>query len=141
MVLFDFRQQKVVHSYKGSLGAIREISAHTTKPLIVSVGLDRYIRVHHIDKQTPLHKTYLKSKLNAVLMRRNFDIEMQEEEEEKAVLESDVIYVETDPLWKDMEVITEKSSKHAVEEVDDDAEKSNKPKRQGSKRKIRKVGV
>lgn len=74
-------------------------------------------------------------------MRRNFDIEMQEEEEEKAVLESDVIYVETDPLWKDMEVITEKSSKHAVEEVDDDAEKSNKPKRQGSKRKIRKVGV
>ena len=142
MVLFDFRQQKVVHSFKGSLGAIKEISAHKTKPLIVSVGLDRYIRVHHIDQQTIVHKTYLKSKLNAVLMRRNFDIEMREEEEEKLVPESDEVYVEADPLWKDMEVIKEKRSKHAIEEGNDhDGERSSKPKKQGSKRKMRKVGV
>lgn len=141
MVLFDFRQQKVVHALKGSLGAIKAIAAHRTKPLVVSVGLDRYIRVHHLDKQSPLHKTYLKSKLNSLLMSRNFEVEVQQEDEKTTVAGDDEIFVEDDPLWKDMEVIKEKRSKHSIEQVADEDEEIEKPRKKGSTRKIRKICV
>lgn len=62
MVLFDFRQQKVIHAYRGFTGSIRELVCHPTSPLIASVGLDRFLRVHHLDQQAPLFKSYLKSR-------------------------------------------------------------------------------
>ena len=101
-VLFDFRQQKVINAYRGYTGAIRQAICHPERPYVVSVGLDRFVRVHHLDRQTPLFKTYLKSRLNGVLMRREFDVEF---EEEKPMDETEVA---EDPLWKNMEVIKDK---------------------------------
>jgi len=102
MVLFDFRQQKVIHAYRGFTGSIRELVCHPTSPLIASVGLDRFLRVHHLDQQAPLFKSYLKSRLNTLLMRKDFQIELLDNEtqsEKKSVAE--------DPLWNTMEVISD----------------------------------
>lgn len=101
-VLFDFRQMQIIHAYRGYTGSIRQVICHPEKPYVVSVGLDRFVRVHHLSRQTPIFKTYLKSRLNSVLIRKDFDIEM-EEEEPQAETE-----VAEDPLWKDMEVIRDR---------------------------------
>lgn len=109
MLLFDFRQQKVVHAYRGFTGSIRQLVCHPSKPFMVSVGLDRFVRVHHLDRQTPVYKTYLKSRLNTVLIRQDFDVG---DFEEKAV---------AGDIWNEMEVIKEKGSKEYDEEQDEDS--------------------
>lgn len=100
MLLFDFRQLKVIHAYRGFTGAIRHVICHPTKPYVVSVGLDRFARVHSLDRQSPLYKVYLKSRLNTVLMRRDFSLGDDVEgagDWEKVNAEKD--------LWNNMEVI------------------------------------
>ena len=94
---------QIIHAYRGYTGSIRQVVCHPEKPYVVSVGLDRFVRVHHLSRQTPLFKTYLKSRLNSVLIRTDFDIEFEEEEEPQAEKE-----VAEDPLWKNMEVIRDK---------------------------------
>jgi len=102
MVLFDFRQQKVIHAYRGFTGGIRELACHPTSPFVASVGLDRFLRVHHFDQQAPVFRSYLKSRLNTLLMRKDFRIDLPDDDvqlEQKAGVE--------DPLWNTMEVISD----------------------------------
>lgn len=74
-------------------------------------------------------------------MSRNFEVEVQQEDEKTTVAGDDEILVEDDPLWKDMEVIKEKRSKHSIEQVADEDEEIEKPRKKGSTRKIRKICV
>ena len=116
MLLFDFRQQKVVHAYRGFTGSIRQIVCHPTKPLVVSVGLDRFVRVHHLDRQAPLHKNYLKSRLNAVLMRQDFGVIIDQE------LDSgEAIDVEKDSFWNTMEEIKDRTLTEIDDQVEEEA--------------------
>lgn len=133
MVLYDFRQQKVVHAYRGFTGAIRQIVCHPSKPFVASVGLDRFVRVHHLDRQTPLQKAYLKSRLNAVLMRQDFAIDDNQELDANA----ETVDVEKDLFWNTMEVIKDQEIAENEDPVDQqfDTTLNNK----GSSRKKRKT--
>lgn len=134
MLLFDFRQQKVVHAYRGFTGAIRQIVCHPTKPLVVSVGLDRFVRVHHLDRQTPLHKAYLKSRLNVVLMRQDFGVlDDQDLDPNEEILET-----EKDSFWNTMEVIKDRTFTEAENLVDKEVD-ATPTKSNGSSRKKRKT--
>ena len=135
MLLFDFRQQKVVHAYRGFTGSIRQIACHPSKPFVVSVGLDRFVRVHHLDRQTPIQKAYLKSRLNAVLMRQNFDIEEIQVEDPTA----ETADVEKDLFWNTMEVIKDQDIAENEDPVPADQQGDNTPSKKGSLRKKRKT--
>lgn len=91
--LCDLRMGRQVHALKGLAGGVREVQCHPTLPYSVSVSLDRFLLVHNLETRQLLHKVYLKSRLNCVLMRRNFALrpeEYPEEEEEPEITPSDV---------------------------------------------------
>ena len=107
MLLFDFRQLKAIHAYRGFTGGIRELVCHPTSPLVMSVGLDRFLRVHHFDKQTPLFKSYLKSRLNTLLVRKDFSIEMPDSQDVDGDSQEVQKSTVEDALWNTMEVISD----------------------------------
>lgn len=76
MGLFDLRGKgSLVHVYKGFFaGSIRSIECHPTHPYVASCGVDRFVRVHHVETKEMLHKIYCKTALNCVLMRRDLSI-------------------------------------------------------------------
>jgi ribosome biogenesis protein NSA1 len=133
MLLFDFRQQKVIHAYRGFTGSIRQIVCHPTKPLVVSVGLDRFVRVHHLDRQTPLFKNYLKSRLNTVLMRKDFGVLDHQDLE----LNEETINVEKDSFWNTMEVIKDQTFTEKEDKVEEEVNVS--PLKNHGQRKKRKT--
>lgn len=63
MNLVDLRNPgKILNTYKGFVGGITAISCPTNNPYIVSVGLDRYLRVHDLNTKELLQKVNLKKK-------------------------------------------------------------------------------
>lgn len=53
----DFRGKgSILHRYKGPIGSIRQVSAHPELPYFASVGLDRFLRIHHIETRKMLHE-------------------------------------------------------------------------------------
>jgi ribosome biogenesis protein NSA1 len=46
----------VVGGYKGLAGAVQQLQLHPTLPLLASVGLDRFVRVHHVHTRAVTHK-------------------------------------------------------------------------------------
>jgi len=95
--------------FSSTYGGVREVFCHPASPLIVSVGLDRFIRVHHLDSKVPVHKAYLKSRLNAIVVRKDFHLVDIDEQETHAVAdkEASVATAASDSLWNEMEVICE----------------------------------
>lgn len=85
--LWDWRtgagHQGVVRKFGGCVGAVTEISTHNNNKYFCAVGLDRYLRVWHhgAGGKLPLYKLYLKSRLNSVLMTREFDPEAVRKEQ------------------------------------------------------------
>ncbi|XP_059093763.1 WD repeat-containing protein 74-like [Tigriopus californicus] len=87
MALFDFRKefkgtQGMFRKFKGCVGAIRSIDC-ATNGYFASVGLDRFLRVYHVDRKKVVHTMYLKSRLNRVVLRKDFDPCQMNEEQEK----------------------------------------------------------
>lgn len=62
----DLRMNKLQGSLKGPAGAVKSLALHPELPIIASVGLDRFFRVHHVDSKALLCKLYLKQQLTAV---------------------------------------------------------------------------
>ncbi|XP_013382199.1 WD repeat-containing protein 74 [Lingula anatina] len=83
MALVDFRKGRMVQCYKGFAGGIRCIQCHPTLPLVASCGLDRHLRIHDTNTKELLHKVYLKSRLNCLLLRTEWT-----QEDEKNTLDS-----------------------------------------------------
>lgn len=62
----DLRMHKMQGSLKGPGGSVRSLALHPELPIIASVGLDRFLRVHNTDSKALLCKVYLKQHLTAV---------------------------------------------------------------------------
>lgn len=77
MGLLDLRKGKMVNLFKGFSGGITDIQCHPTAPFIVSCGVDRYVHVHNIESREHVHKFYLKSRLNCVLLSNVWSDELQ----------------------------------------------------------------
>lgn len=74
--LFDVRGKKPedpLFVYKGFSGAVRDAMVHPKQPLVFSVSIDRFLRVHHLTSRKLLFKEYLKSRLNCLLVRENLE--------------------------------------------------------------------
>jgi len=77
MARFDLRGNKTMEPlniFKGFAGAVREVVAHPTLPLLFSVSLDRYLRVHHLESSKIWYREYLKSRLNSVLVTKDLEL-------------------------------------------------------------------
>ncbi|XP_044579016.1 WD repeat-containing protein 74 [Cotesia glomerata] len=82
MNLVDLRKPgKVLNTYKGFVGGITAISCPKNNPYIVSVGLDRYLRVHNINTKELLQKVYLTSRLSSMVLRSEFVLKEVESKE------------------------------------------------------------
>ena len=57
MKLIDLRKPgKILNTYKGSAGGVTAIACSKTNPFVVSVGLDRFLRVHNIDTKVEIRR-------------------------------------------------------------------------------------
>lgn len=81
MGLLDLRKRRTVQLYKGFSGGITDIQCHSSAPVVVSCGIDRYVRIHDIESKALLDKFYLKSRLNCLLLSDEWP--QNEEEEQK----------------------------------------------------------
>lgn len=116
MALFDLRnvaqvgRDGMVHCYRGYFaGSIRNIECHPTLDLVASCGLDRFLRVHDVNTRVLLHKVYLKSRLNCLLIDENWD-PMKETGTDgfstaAEEVEEDFADKEQDDMWDQMEPI------------------------------------
>lgn len=60
MNLVDLRKPgKILNTYRGFAGGITGIACSTSEPYIVSVSLDRYLRIHHIHTKELLKKVVI----------------------------------------------------------------------------------
>lgn len=64
---FDLRTQRLVCSYQGHSGAIKDISVHPTQQLVASVGYGRCLYLHEVESHQIVKRVYLKQRLNCVL--------------------------------------------------------------------------
>ncbi|XP_045168538.2 WD repeat-containing protein 74-like [Mercenaria mercenaria] len=142
MGLLDIRKGKLVHRFKGFAGGIRSIQCHSSLPFVASCGLDRFFRVHDINTKELVHKMYLKSRLNCLLMSKYDWCKDNEESEE--ILEKDSEIVNSDKeenddddnVWEQMEIVKTRTLKR--KQLDASEEVIEIKKSSGKKTKTRK---
>ncbi|XP_050418233.1 WD repeat-containing protein 74 [Patella vulgata] len=150
--LIDFRTGKTVHCFKGFAGSVRSIQCHPSLPIMATCGLDRFLRIHHIESRELLHKFYLKSRLNCLLLSKNWKLEsldegidMHEDDEENKFADheeksEDNEEVEED-VWDQLEVMStsKNKTKKQISDGSDDHNKRDlrKTKRNAEKRTTR----
>ncbi|KAG2223007.1 hypothetical protein INT45_012306 [Circinella minor] len=114
----DLRKGTVGSHYKGFTGAVSDVAVtpqpsftavndndKKTKPLLTSVSLDRFLRVHEMSTQFRRieQKVYLKQRMTAVLIDETFEFPKDEEKEEEDQEEND--------MWDAMETVAENNNK------------------------------
>ncbi|KAM4721583.1 WD repeat-containing protein 74 [Rhinophrynus dorsalis] len=135
MGIIDLRKGRLLRSLKGSAGSLRSIQCHTSMPLVASCGLDRFLRIHNLTDKELLHKVYLKSRLNCLLLTSR---DKWEEEEVASTPAEDVKEEEEDEVWDTMETVMDKTTtKQQGGKSGDDADGGVK----GPTRKKKKKGV
>ncbi|CAF0810677.1 unnamed protein product [Brachionus calyciflorus] len=111
-------QCKAVRKYKGFQGTIKSIQIESS-PLydingsslcVASCGLDRFLRVHHLETSSLVSKVYLKSRLNCLLFSKHEPIKVNKNEQKADVDDDQLSSINsedlgTDDLWSDMETI------------------------------------
>ncbi|XP_071396149.1 WD repeat-containing protein 74 [Centroberyx affinis] len=130
IAMLDLRRGAVCGCLKGLAGGVRALQCHPARPLVASCGLDRFLRIHSLDDRTLLHKVYLKSRLNCLLLSSRPDRE--EEEGGGAGQEGEVQEVkeEEDEVWDAMERVEEgKPKRKTTEEEEEGVQKKSKKKR------------
>lgn len=72
MSAIDIRNGKNLGSYKSFSGSVNDIQCHKTEPLVASCGLDKFLRIHHVDTRQLVDKIYLKSGLKSLLFSKAY---------------------------------------------------------------------
>ena len=81
LAMFDWRGRPskatglMVQKHKGCVGSVRSLAvpAASQGRHFASVGLDRYLRIYDVDNPKPVHKVYMKSKLNCMMVSSEFE--------------------------------------------------------------------
>jgi len=140
MCQHDLRMKgRMVHGFKGFAGGLRDIRCHPSEPLVASVGLDRFLRVHNVVNHRITNKIYLKSRLNQCLFKTTLNEGLQlqggEGEEEEQVGKTTDEREEgegeggEEDVWDQMETVGRKETKN-------DPPKEEKETNRKRKRKI-----
>jgi hypothetical protein len=82
---------------KGSTGAIRDIHNVEGTPIVLTCGLDRYLRVFNYKTYEDMPQIYMKTKLN-VLYPLDVEKVKEKEEEESELDEEDEMLEEEDEM-------------------------------------------
>ncbi|XP_044126539.1 WD repeat-containing protein 74 [Bufo gargarizans] len=106
MGVIDLRKGRLLCALKGNAGSLRSIQCHKSLPVVASCGLDRFMRLHSLNDKKLLHKVYLKSRLNCLLLTSQ---EKWEEEELTSVAAEDGKEEEDDEVWNKMETVIDKT--------------------------------
>ncbi|XP_068117464.1 WD repeat-containing protein 74 [Hyperolius riggenbachi] len=106
MGVFDLRKGQLLCSLKGSAGSVRSIQCHKSMPVVASCGLDRFMRLHSLTDKKLLHKVYLKSRLNCLLLTSHD----KWEEEEVTLVPTQDVKDEDDEVWDIMETVVDKTT-------------------------------
>ncbi|POI19974.1 hypothetical protein CIB84_016281 [Bambusicola thoracicus] len=93
---------RLLKCLKGVAGSVRGLQCHPSLPIVASCGLDRFLRLHNLDDKRLLHKVYLKSRLNCLLLSSCQDLEA-EDPPPPAVKEEEE---DGDALWDAMETVS-----------------------------------
>ncbi|CAH2101534.1 unnamed protein product [Euphydryas editha] len=130
----DLRNGKPDKGYKGAVGAVTSVVGVGGR--VVSVSLDRHLRVHKANTKELVYKQYLTSKLTGVLVQtatstplKRGDTEIKEEDqvEEVEVKEEDM-----DDIFDNMETVGETPRKKRAEGTEATEAKKMKPSTEGS---------
>lgn len=112
MALVDLRKGEMIHHFRGFAGGIRDIQCHPDLPIVATCGMDRYLCLHDINSKKLLHKYYLKSRLNCLLICKNWTLERNTELNSNAGSEEVSSEGEVeDEIWQSMEVVKTKTLK------------------------------
>uniref|UniRef100_A0A1B6CVN9 Uncharacterized protein n=1 Tax=Clastoptera arizonana TaxID=38151 RepID=A0A1B6CVN9_9HEMI len=116
MFLVDLRKGILLNHFKGFVGGIRQIACPKTEPYVLSVALDRHLRIHNLNTKQLIYKEYLQSRLSTLLIKSDFSLIKKEidDEYELSVKKKDINCEsdeEYDALFENMEVISEKETK------------------------------
>ncbi|KAK3104105.1 hypothetical protein FSP39_024457 [Pinctada imbricata] len=159
MGTIDVRTGKVVNLFKGFAGGIRDIQCHASEPIVASCGLDRYLRVHDLNTRALLHKFYLKSRLNCIVLSKNWELKNIEDDDCKLIggnvtVKNELTSDGEDDVWDQLKTVSTKTKrKHQTEDlaekkrskiqrketdkkVSDSESKTSKKQKQTKKKKI-----
>ena len=64
--VLDLRTGKMAGALKGAGASVRALALHANEPVLASVGLDRFLRLHSTASRKQLAAVYLKQKLTGV---------------------------------------------------------------------------
>ncbi|XP_028161050.1 WD repeat-containing protein 74-like isoform X2 [Ostrinia furnacalis] len=149
----DLRKGKPDKGFKGSAGAITDITTVAEGRLIVSTSLDRQLRVHQYESKELVYKQYLTSKLTCVLAQTETTTPLRSVRSGAESTEAEAVAVavedDMDELFDNMETVSEKprktsepepEAKRAKPSEDDDAifqllRSTEKQKRKRDKKK------
>ncbi|KAM9301738.1 WD repeat-containing protein 74 [Gastrophryne carolinensis] len=136
MGVIDLRKGQLLCALKGCAGSVRSIQCHRSMPVVASCGLDRFMRLHSLNDKKLLHKVYLKSRLNCLLLTSR---DKWEEEEATSEPTQDVKDEEDDEVWDNMDTVkeataTKKQGNKRANDLEEAATKktSKKKKKKGS---------
>ncbi|XP_066031218.1 WD repeat-containing protein 74-like isoform X2 [Chamaea fasciata] len=101
VAVIDLRKGRVLRVLKGFSGGVRGLQCHPRLPLVASVGLDRFLRLHRLHDGGLRDKVYLKSRLTCLLLNTNLDWEAREEPPPQ----KDAKDEEGDELWDALEPV------------------------------------
>ncbi|XP_054714984.1 WD repeat-containing protein 74-like [Uloborus diversus] len=135
MALLDLRKKLLVHAFKGFAGSIRCVYCHPTLPLVASCGLDRFLRIHDLEKHKLLKKIYLKTRLNCLLMKTSLaQLHASNSQNQIGKAKAKDIDEDEENIWNSMAVIGDKKKKGLGDERDAEsvAQKRQKVKKQFS---------
>ncbi|XP_015586567.1 WD repeat-containing protein 74 isoform X2 [Cephus cinctus] len=89
MNLIDLRKPgKILNTYKDFVGSITSLACSAVQPYIISTGLDRHLRIHHLETKKLLKKVYLTSKINCMVLRSDFTMKDDDENDKIKAKES-----------------------------------------------------
>ncbi|KAG7219362.1 hypothetical protein INR49_019094 [Caranx melampygus] len=124
IAMLDLRKGLVQGCLKGLAGGVRWLQCHPSQPVVASCGLDRFLRIHSLEDRKLLHKVYLKSRLNCLLLASR-DLE----DGGGAVEGANQEVKEEEDVWDAMEQVEEDKSKKKMTEEEEEPQRKSKKKR------------
>lgn len=107
MFAFDLKNMKVpLHTYKGAVGSVSSLSVDESGKYLFSASLDRYVRVHDVEKTNLLYQCYVKSKASQIVMKEADSRMLNEYKQKKAEVEVDSDQ-EYDDMFSEMQKVDE----------------------------------
>ncbi|XP_063236995.1 WD repeat-containing protein 74 [Bacillus rossius redtenbacheri] len=111
MYLLDMRwPNKSSSRFKGFHGGVSAIACHGSEPYVMSTSIDHGLRVHNLDTTALVHKVVTPGPLNFLLLRSDFSFEEDPPSDENED-NDDIMVLEHDRLFNNMETITESTFK------------------------------